>query len=365
MRLQVNWVIGSMVSNMKIREAIPKDNHELQEVQAKCLQGKEVIVSIVNRPDFFARARAYEAYKVYVACEDGQIVGSGAVGLRESLVNGKKKRVGYEFQYFTSPDHRRKGVGRTLHRKIEDYLTRHGVALSYLLIMEDNVAPKYLFESEGFRLHRTALMPIIMVNRALNLPSTGNIRKITADDLDAVVGLLNETWEGHDLYEPKSVETLAGFIDRTPAYDFGNVFILEDQGKIVACLGFWDWSQIARITIEAVNVSVQRKEFVEGFSHDEGPVPEPPKPGTTLKQWCLTPIGFQDPECLKPLIRYVNNLAMNRGIGQIFFLSERDHALLQTTEGLFRRDVGIHLYVKILQEISIGERPIFLDGIDL
>ncbi len=352
-------------SEMEIREALPDDNHELRRVQAKCLQGKEVIVSIVNTPDFFARARAYESHKVYVALEGKRIVGSGAVGFREAFVNGEKKPVAYEFQYFTSPEHRRKGVGRALHRRIEEDLTTRGVALSYLLIMAENVTAKRLFEREGFRLHRTALMPIIMMGKALDVPSIGNIRQITPEDLGAVAGLLNETWEGYDLYGPKSAETLAGFIDRTPAYGFENLIVLEDKGEIQACLGFWDWSQIARITIEAVNLGDSADERTSVPAVQNGSMPFVPRPGTTLRQWCLTPIGFQDPECAIPLIRYVNNLAIKRGIGQIFFLSEREDPLLQTTAGLFRRDVSIDLYVKALREIPIGDRPVFIDGIDL
>lgn len=49
---------------MYIREATPDDNKELQELQAKCPQGKTLIVSTVNTPDFFARVKAYESYMI-------------------------------------------------------------------------------------------------------------------------------------------------------------------------------------------------------------------------------------------------------------------------------------------------------------
>jgi len=65
---------------MNIRDATIEDNQELQELQAKCPQGKTLIVSLVNTPDFFARAKAYGSYKVYVAYEDNQIIGSAACG---------------------------------------------------------------------------------------------------------------------------------------------------------------------------------------------------------------------------------------------------------------------------------------------
>ena len=54
---------------MNVREAVAEDNDELQELQAKCPQGTTLVVSTVNTPDFFARAKAYESYKVFVACE--------------------------------------------------------------------------------------------------------------------------------------------------------------------------------------------------------------------------------------------------------------------------------------------------------
>ena len=48
---------------MHIREAIPEDNDKLEELQSKCPQGTNLIVSVVNTPDFFGRAKAYESYK--------------------------------------------------------------------------------------------------------------------------------------------------------------------------------------------------------------------------------------------------------------------------------------------------------------
>ncbi|PIX25402.1 MAG: hypothetical protein COZ69_03395 [Deltaproteobacteria bacterium CG_4_8_14_3_um_filter_45_9] len=67
-----------------IRQATPEDNDQLQELQGKCPQVKKLIVSIVNTPDFFARAKAYESYRVFVACEENRIIGSHACGIREA-----------------------------------------------------------------------------------------------------------------------------------------------------------------------------------------------------------------------------------------------------------------------------------------
>ena len=83
---------------MDIREATPDDNEELQKLQTRCPQGTTLIVSTVNMPDFFARAKAYEDYKVYVAFENNHIIGSAACAIRNAVVSGKVEKVGHEFQ---------------------------------------------------------------------------------------------------------------------------------------------------------------------------------------------------------------------------------------------------------------------------
>lgn len=351
---------------MQIREATPDDNGELIALQAKCPQGTSLVVSTVNTPDFFARAKTYESYKVYVACEEDTIIGSAACAIRESVVNDHACRVGYEFQYFTSPDRRGKGVARVLHGHIEDYLTGQNVVLSYLLIMEDNLPARRLFEGQDFRLHRTLVMPVLPVYEKMDIGAKGKIRPMKSEDLPVVAELLNITWQGHDLYGPTSAEALARFVNRTPAFSLTNTVVLEDQGEILASLGVWDWSQIARITVKSLSLRLRMTGMLADVIGYFRPVPRLPKAGTTLRQWCLTPIAFSAPEHLRPLFRYLNNRALEVGIEQIFCLCERGHPLLTGMKGLFRRDVGMHLYVKPLQQsAAIGQKPVFIDGIDL
>jgi GNAT superfamily N-acetyltransferase len=354
---------GSMLN---IREATANDNAQLQELQVKCPQGRALSVSVVNTPDFFARARVYESYKVFVACEGDRIIGSAACALRKGIVNGQTRLVGYEFQGFTAPGYRKKGIAKRLLQHIEKELTQNGAALLYSLIMEGNLPPMKLVEALGFKRDRTIVMTIISVFKEMPIPPPGTIRALAYEDLNPVAELLNKTWQGNDLYEPRSGEGLARFIERTPAYGFDNVMVLEDQGEILACLGFWDWSQIARITVKSLNLKMRITGLLVDISGHFRATPRVPKAGTILKQWCLTPIGFKDPEHLAPLMRYLNNEALNRGIEQIFCMCERKHPLLWSMEGLFCRDVAMHVYVKPYSEdVSLGENPVFIDGIDL
>jgi GNAT superfamily N-acetyltransferase len=351
---------------MNIREATPDDNQRLQELQAKCPQGKTLIVSIINMPDFFGRAKAYEDYKVYVACEDDQIIGSAACAVREAGVNGKPNRVGYEFQYFISPSYRGRGVAKQIHREIEDHLLQNGAVLSYLLVMGGNSPAMRLFEGQGFKLHRTLVMPGLPLYKKMEIPSKGKLRSVMPRDLTAVAMLLNDTWRGYDLYEPTSAEALAQFINRTPAYRFENLILLEDRGEISACLGFWDWRQVMRITVVKRSLKMRMIGMLLDFLRNFRPMPRRIKEGDTLKQMILTPIAFKDPGHLAVLIRYLNNQALQEGIEQIFCVCERDHVLLSAMKGFVRIDTTIYLYVKPLQQnVSMGNIPVFIDGIDL
>ena len=348
---------------MNIREAVPEDNNELQELQAKCPQGTKLVVSSINTPDFFARAKAYESYKVFVACEGDRIIGSAACALRDAIVNGKISRVGYVFQAFVSSEDRRKGIASQFLHKREDYLTQNGAVLAYSLIMEDNVPSIRYVESQGYKLHRTIVMPSLVVRKEMDVPSIGRIRPVTSEDLAMVAELLNETWQGFELYELTSAQSIARFIDRTPAYSSESLLVLEDQGKILACLGFWDWSQVMRVTVK----SLSRKMRVQGFFLTATRIlPEFLKPGDIMRQIMLTPIGFKDPVHLAALVRHVNNRALLRYIQQIFCICERNHELLRSMKGFIRVDTSIHLYIKPLRENSLlSNKPVFINGIDM
>jgi RimJ/RimL family protein N-acetyltransferase len=348
---------------MYIREAVPEDNYELQQLQAACPQGTSLIVSTVNAPDFFARVKAYESYKVYVACEENRIIGSAACALRDAVVNGKTRRVGYEFQYFTSPGHRRRSIAKRFRQQVEDYLTQHGAQLSYALVMEGNLPSMHLLEGEGFKRHRTLLMAVLGIRKEMEVVSEGKVRPVQSPDLKKVADLLNTTWQGRELYEPASAETLAQFIRRTPAFSHDNLFVLEEKGEILACLGGWDWSQVMRVTVKALS---RRLQMIGWLLATPRILHRFPKPGATMKQMMLTLIGFKEPAHLAVLIRYLNNQALPKGVEQVFCICERGDLLLKSMKGFIRVNTALHLYTKSLaQNISMAGGPVFVNGIDL
>ena len=351
---------------MHIREALPEDNNNLQELQAKCPQGTTLIVSTVNTPDFFARAKAYESYKVIIACEESRIVGSHAWAIRDAFVNGQLNRIGYSFQTFISPNHRKKGLAKHLLQYMEGQLIQNGAILVYGLIMEGNLPSMKLVESLGFKLRRTLVMPALVVYKEMEVPSKGKIRPIVQEDLEAVAKLMNDTWQGYELYEPTSAEGLATFIQRIPAYSFDSLLVLEDQGEILACLGFWDWRQIMRITVIERSLKMRMIGSLVDLVGRFRPMPRGVNAGDTLNQIMLTPIAFREPAHLTALLRCMNNRALSSSIEQIFCICESNHPLLNSMKGFIRINTGVNLYIKPLRpNISMSDKPVFVNGIDM
>jgi L-amino acid N-acyltransferase YncA len=348
---------------MEIREATPDDNEALKKLQAKCPQGTDLIVSVVNTPDFFARAKAYESYKLYVACEGDTIIASGACALRNALVSGKLSRVGYLFQTFVHPNHRKKNLAKSLLQNIEGHLIQNGAVLIYGLIMEKNLPSIKLVESLGFKLHRKLVMPSLVIRKEVTIQSGKKIRSARSDDLTNVAKLLNETWQNHELYEPASADILARFISRTPKFLMENLLLLENGGKILACLCFWDWSQVMKLTLQSLNLKMKiigRLLFITRV------LPKALKPGDELNQIMLTLIGYKEPSHLAMLIRYINNMALKKDIKQIFCISERKHPMQNSLKGIIRISTNISLYIKPLKDnLKLHEGPVFIDGIDM
>ena len=351
---------------MDIREAVPDDNDELIKLQAKCPQGTDLIVSVVNTPDFFARAKAYESYKVFIAHEGKHILGSTACGVKNAVVNGEVRRVGYGFQAIVAPEHRRKGIASQLHQHREDYAAQQGAVLFYTLVLENNTPAMRYIENRGFKLHRTVVMPGLSIYKEMVTASGGNVRSARPEDLVALADLLNETWKNFELYGPTSAEGLSQFISRTPGYSIDNILIIEEKGEILAFLGYLDWSQIMRITVETMSFKMRAMGLMVKIASIFRPMPKFIKPGDTLKQIMITLIGFKDPRHLPLLLKHLNNQALQRGIEQIFCICERNHVMLKSLKGFIRIDTAINLYLKNLQQENlISDKPVFIDGVDM
>ncbi len=351
---------------MNIREAVPDDNDALQAVQARCPQGTDLIVSNVNTPDFFARAKAYDPYKVFIASENDQILGSMACGFRNAVVRGAVHRVAYGFQDFVAPEHRRRGIAQQLHQIREAYAVQQGAELFYTHVMEKNIPAMRYMENQNFTLHCTAVMPALPVYKEMSLPDGTHIRAAQPDDFDDIANLINATWKDFELFEPSSKETLLHFFSSTPGFHMDNLMVLEKKNTISAVLGYMDWSRIMRVTINSINTRIGMMNWMLKIVGMFRPVPSPIRKGDILKQVMTTHTGFKHPDDFARLLKKLNNTMLQKGVKQIFCCCEKGHPLLKSLHGFIKINTDINLYAKSIRKDSLPQGcHVFINGIDM
>ena len=349
---------------MHIREATEKDNKELQELQINCDLGTGFKVSLSTAPDFFSRAKAYDTYKVFVACEGNKITGSISCAIRNAVINKQIYKVGYLFQAFTSPDFRKKGINQKLYQYIEDYMTNNGVALSYCMVFEDNKLANFVTRKHGYKLYSNSSMVYLSVYRNMKIKNTNNIRHANKEDLNEISKLLNKTRKGYDLYESSSSSLLAKFIKHTPEFNYKNMLLFEKDGEILACLGYWN--KIIKAEVTALNfksqVYIVMNKLLKLFKR----LPKALEPGFFLKRMLAIKTGYRDLPYLLELFKFINNLAYRDKFNQIVMVYGKDCSILNKLKDFHYIITPLNFYIKTFTDgIDLGNNPIYFDAIDL
>ena len=77
-----------MASEIVIRDAREEDNQALIDLDRQSVMGGEIELVFDRSPDFFARSRAYEQFRMCVAEEDGAVIGVGGGTIKSLRVDG-------------------------------------------------------------------------------------------------------------------------------------------------------------------------------------------------------------------------------------------------------------------------------------
>lgn len=351
---------------MHIREARPEDNQALMDLQARCPQGRGLVTSLVNTPDFFARARAWPEHRVFTVHDGQGLMASGSCALAQALINGEPRRVGYQFEYFVDQRARRQGAARAMMRRIEEHLAAEGAELSYMMVMQGNLPSLNLCRSLGYQVHRDLTMQVLMVFREMKAQDGEPIRTAGPEDFDAAAELINRAWEGHDFHQPTSGPKLGRFLADTPGHSPDNLLILDGPAGPRACVGLWDWASITGVTVLSVTRRMTLTRLMLDLLGRFRPMPRMPRPGQRMRQWCLTSLGFEQPAELAALLARANNLALAQGVSTIFLLADNEPWVAEALAGRQCIQVGMHLLAKPLAGGAMpGNRPVRLDGIHL
>jgi GNAT superfamily N-acetyltransferase len=176
-----------LASDIVIRDARPEDNEALIELDRQCVMGGTIQLVFDRSPDFFARSRAYESFRVCVAEQQGILIGVGGVTLKSLRVGGIRQRWAYFYDLRVHPSHRRRGVAGLIANALVDGIRDAGITGAYSLVIEGNVPSESFVEMRGS-------IPYKQCALALLSGEAGPIRLERIPDVsDEVAALLEAT----------------------------------------------------------------------------------------------------------------------------------------------------------------------------
>jgi hypothetical protein len=210
-------------------------------------------VTVERGPDPFAQFRLQEDAYIRLTMDRGVAVAASAVARLSAYVGGKKLIVRCTQAFRVRNECRGQGLA-SLNQEVSrpDYQERtHG---QFYYIRPQNEQSIQWLQHQGLSARQTEGAVPGMPATVLLYPARpfegdmSGIRKARRADAAACARLINETSRGLDLFRPWTATTLRQRLDGftwadvglTKVYGWNDYYVLEEDGRVVACAGLWD-----------------------------------------------------------------------------------------------------------------------------
>ena len=347
---------------IEIRDAVEADDAVLIELQKRCPMGSSLILQLDSSPSFFNRSKHQTENHVVVAMEDGVIVGSGSCAIMEKRVNEKILRTAYYYNLMVDPSHRRKGIAALLGDHREKIAVEQDCDLVFCQITEGNIPSIRLQEKRGFMHVGNSTIYVLMIYKQQNPSTNAKIRPAEKADLPRIIDLINTTHSEYDLYKPLKIDEFSELLEKRAHYNLHNILVYETEGKVEACLGYWDYNKVTKMTVIQLSRRNQFMNFLLAFLRIFTRMPRIPNSGQLMKQYFLQDIGFTKPEYLTELVRYLNNIALENDI-QFLTMLGVEAPVSDVLSKFMNTTSTEHIFAKPLKDLDLtgfGQRKLFL-----
>ncbi len=268
---------------MKIRRAKPQDNKALCFLDSLCTQGQG-LVYYYQRVDFFLRPRIYDNWAVYLAEENGSVIGSISTSLKKVRLGSAHVNVGYFFDLRVHPDQRRRGIAVDLIQAAAEHVLQTGAQYAYTYVLGSNqpamtmVNKLNMFTAASFRVFFLSALDNSSGDQAL----TRSINQGTTSD--AFINA-EKYFRNYDFYPLDSF--LHSCSGSEPAYSspfpqpFCGYFHLPAESSVQG--GLWDSSVLSTKVIDRVPLSLRAAAAMPLFARKIMGLPRTPPRGKPLR----------------------------------------------------------------------------------
>jgi ribosomal protein S18 acetylase RimI-like enzyme len=349
---------------IEIREATQDDSDALNELQRKCPMGTSFVLGVDSSPDYFSRSRPFKNWHVLVAAENNTVVGSAACAISDTYVEGKQVKAAYEYGFVVDPFHRRKGIAEKLQRQIEHIALLNNVDLLHLDITEDNIPSMNFFSKMGFEKVKDCMTISLLAYKRQEIVKQTSIRSIEERDIDDVVNLINETYQDYSFFASFQPGDFLEYIGRMPFFDFRNIFVLEGNEGIEACLGHWDYNKVRKYIVQKLNLRLKAQKFLIGLIGLFTQMPHIPNAGEPLLSYNLTTIAYKNAESITELVKNTLNIALENKINFIHASIDPQSPVATVLSQFRHTKIKLHFFTKCLKQTnfhSLREKKLYID----
>ncbi len=187
-------------------------------------------------------------------------------------------------------------------------------------------------------------------------------------DVEAVTDLINETYSNYDFFAPLKPKDFLESIKRIPYFDFHNILVLEDDDRIEAALGYWEYDKVRKYIVEKVDWKLKAQTYLIRLAGLFAKMPYIPKVGEPLLSYNLTIMAYRNPENMTGLIRSIFNIALENKINFIHTTIDPKNPVVAVLSRFAHIKKKLHFFVKSIKQeelANLKERNLYIDAYEM
>ncbi len=284
---------------LRIREAEPSDNERLIGLARECPMRGIVTLYVDRAPDFFFLNRLQgDEWRVYVAEENGELIGSLSVAYRQAFVEGRPCRIAYLSDVKILPKYRGSTVAYRLLAAMFDAERSNDFDYFVCSALEGNTTVTTLFQGRtGFpSLHPVGVVHVVN-NIPTRLPGRNNrtkVRRAADGDVEKIVVLLNKFHRSQQFAPVFSPDSFLSMIRTSTGLSLNDYFLVEEGDSISAVASCWDQAASKRLVIERHSATTQALVLASRIGSAFGIIPRLPGPHQPLRVLQVRHVAFAE-----------------------------------------------------------------------
>ncbi|WP_406656005.1 GNAT family N-acetyltransferase [Methanolobus sp. ZRKC2] len=290
-----------------IRPFSEEDNKTLLSIEKLCPQGDERLAMVIDKgPEITIRYEIYDNWQIMVAEEEGQT--AGWIGW--TVKQHPDEQYIYMAEVMVHPDFRRKGIAVSLIREAEEQARSINATHLYCYVYAHNQAFISLLEKLGYIRKKEIMVCEMSAYRKEETDRKYTLERIEDKDLPEAVELLNRYYAGRTHFSPFTPESFREYANRILGYGLENFLAAKENGKIVACGGFWDSAVLMEMAYTKEPILWKTMSKVFGMLRHFTAMPKVPEEGEYFKLRLIVDHAFETgyKDAMEEILGYCNNI---------------------------------------------------------